>query len=335
MAISNPQDLIGRYLSAVGFWLPRTQRQDILAELSADIQSQIEDREASLGRALTLPELEELLRQRGAPILVANAYLPQRSLIGPLLMPIYLLVLRILVLVCIIPSVVLGLANLLLSHTFWVSQSAGEQFRHLGSFWNSMIGLAFTSIATTTLAFAILEQVNQRTNFLTRWEPHRLPAVRNPHHVPRSGSAIQLAVSILFVCWWIKHAPPAVNFPMLHVSLLFTSGFPWFFWGFLLVSLCSGAIAVAHLVHPYWTRRRAIVNLVVDLLGSILFCTLFRANPLAAIFDPDIQPGQSAAAAQAINHWLITLYPWCLVVAVITTGVNLYRIWRLNKNASA
>ena len=73
MAISNPHDLIARYLSAVGFWLPRAQRQDILAELSADIQSQIEDREASLGRSLTLPELEELLRQRGAPILVANA----------------------------------------------------------------------------------------------------------------------------------------------------------------------------------------------------------------------------------------------------------------------
>lgn len=335
MAISNPQDLIARYLQAVSFWLPRAQRQDIAAELAADIQSQMDDREAALDRPITVPEVEELLRRRGAPILVANGYLPQRSLIGPLLMPIYLLILRILALVCLIPSVVIGLANLLLSHSFWAIHSPSQQFQNFGAFWNAMISLAFTSIATTTLAFAVLEQVNQRTNFLTRWEPHRLPAVRNPHHVPRSGSAIQLAVSILFICWWIKHAPPAVNFPMLHVSLLFTSGFPWFFWGFLLVSLCSGAIAVAHLVHPYWTRSRAIINLIVDLLGSILFCALFRANPLAAIFDPDIQPGQSVAAAQTINHWLITLYPWCLLIAVITTGVNLYRIWRLNKHASA
>ena len=335
MAISNPHDLIARYLSAVGFWLPRAQRQDIIAELSADIQSQIEDREASLGRSLTLPELEELLRQRGAPILVANAYLPQRSVIGPLLMPIYLLVLRILVLVCLIPSVVLGLANLLLSHSFWASQSAGEQFRHFGSFWNSIIGLAFTSIAATTLAFAILEQVNQRTHFLTCWDPHRLPAIRNPFHIPRVGSAIQLAVAILFACWWIKHAPRAVSFPMLHLSLLFTGGFPWFFWGFLLVTLSSGGLAVAHLVHPYWTRTRALVNFAVDLLGSILFCALFRSNPFAAIFDPDVQPGQSVAAAQTINHWLITLFPWCVLVGVIVAAANLYRVWRLNKNASA
>ena len=69
MAISNPQDLIARYLQAVSFWLPRAQRQDIAAELAADIQSQIDYREAALDRPITVPEVEELLRRRGAPIL--------------------------------------------------------------------------------------------------------------------------------------------------------------------------------------------------------------------------------------------------------------------------
>jgi hypothetical protein len=45
-------ELIERYLQAVKFWLPKRQKDDIIAELSGDIYSQIEEREAALGRAL-------------------------------------------------------------------------------------------------------------------------------------------------------------------------------------------------------------------------------------------------------------------------------------------
>ena len=38
-------ELIDRYLQAVKFWLPETQKEDIIAELSEDIQSQIEEKE--------------------------------------------------------------------------------------------------------------------------------------------------------------------------------------------------------------------------------------------------------------------------------------------------
>jgi hypothetical protein len=84
-------DLIDRYLQAVGFWLPRAQKQDILAELSEDLRSQIEDRETGLGRSLTESEVAEFLKQRGRPVLVASQFLPQRSLISPALYPIYIL----------------------------------------------------------------------------------------------------------------------------------------------------------------------------------------------------------------------------------------------------
>ena len=43
-------DLLRRYLDAVELWLPAKQKQDILAELSDDIRSEIEDREGELGR---------------------------------------------------------------------------------------------------------------------------------------------------------------------------------------------------------------------------------------------------------------------------------------------
>jgi hypothetical protein len=63
-------DLINRYLQAVKFWLPKNQKQDIIAELAEDLRSQIEDREAELGRQLNESEVAELLKQR--PGVVSN-----------------------------------------------------------------------------------------------------------------------------------------------------------------------------------------------------------------------------------------------------------------------
>ena len=45
-------ELIDRYLQAIEFWLPKRQRQDIIAELSEDLRSQIEEKETELGRKL-------------------------------------------------------------------------------------------------------------------------------------------------------------------------------------------------------------------------------------------------------------------------------------------
>ncbi len=49
--------LLDRYLTAVKFWLPKKQREDIAAELAANLQSEIDDRVAELGRPLTDDEI--------------------------------------------------------------------------------------------------------------------------------------------------------------------------------------------------------------------------------------------------------------------------------------
>src|SRR5450432_2936962 len=96
-------ELLDRYLQAVRFWLPRAQQQDIIAELSEDLRSQIEEKETELGRSLSEAEVEDILKKRGRPALVANRYLPQRSLIGPLLFPIYCFVMKVVGLCYLVP----------------------------------------------------------------------------------------------------------------------------------------------------------------------------------------------------------------------------------------
>src|SRR5258708_39088519 len=91
-------ELLDRYLQAVRFWLPKAQQQDIIAELSSDLHSQIEDKEMELGRTLDKAELEVILRRCGSPILGGSRYRPQTPLIGPALFPIYFFLLNLVLL---------------------------------------------------------------------------------------------------------------------------------------------------------------------------------------------------------------------------------------------
>src|SRR4051812_23367944 len=88
-------NVVDRYLLAVKVFLPRAAQQDILAELSEDIHSRIDDREGSLGRPLTAAEEESLVTECGHPALLAGRYGPRRHLIGAEVFPFYWLVLKV------------------------------------------------------------------------------------------------------------------------------------------------------------------------------------------------------------------------------------------------
>src|SRR5262245_257627 len=92
-------ELLDRYLQAVKFWLPKPQREDIIAELSEDIGSQLEEKKSELGRDHGVSDVEAGLKNLGHPLLVAERYLPtQQYLIGPALFPVYVFVLKMVML---------------------------------------------------------------------------------------------------------------------------------------------------------------------------------------------------------------------------------------------
>jgi hypothetical protein len=90
-----PGELLQRYLQAVRFWLPKSQQEDILAELSEDLRSQVEDKETELGRRLDETELGAILKKCGNPMRVASRYQPGQYLIGPTWFPVYRFVLKL------------------------------------------------------------------------------------------------------------------------------------------------------------------------------------------------------------------------------------------------
>jgi len=64
-------DLIERYLANMLVLLPKSQRDDIIAELRDVLTGCREEEAAKLGHPLTRAEEESLLREFGHPVLVA------------------------------------------------------------------------------------------------------------------------------------------------------------------------------------------------------------------------------------------------------------------------
>src|SRR5215813_6375662 len=128
--------LLDRYLHSVRFWLPKTEQQDIVRELSEDIRSEIEEKERASGRKLTEPEIEDLLKQRGSPYKVASRYLPQRYLIGPAFFPLYATVLKAIALFYLVPWMAAWLFMAIFLPHYRAAHPGWEIFGTLGGVWN-------------------------------------------------------------------------------------------------------------------------------------------------------------------------------------------------------
>ena len=104
-------NLIDTYVSEVGRHLPRKTRIDIEAEIRSILQDMLEERSQNTGKPIDDEMILETLKSYGDPEKVAATYLGDRYLIGPQLYPIFMLVLRIVLMVTgILAAIGLGIA---------------------------------------------------------------------------------------------------------------------------------------------------------------------------------------------------------------------------------
>jgi hypothetical protein len=320
-------ELIDRYLQAVRFWLPPQQQDDIIAELSEDLRAQIEERESELGRTLMGPDIEALLRKRGSPILVANGYLPQRWLIGPALFPIYLLVLKI-VSLCVVGFIGFGWAVQVISHVF---ASAANPISGLffGATFGTLCVAWFGAATMVTLVFAILERTQAKTDIFEKWNPRKLPPLRPPRVIPRSTSAIEIAVNLCVIVWWgmTMRSPFTLHIGSLLVSL--SHQWVWFFRGVLLLTAGNASLALANLLRPWWTPARSACRIALDIGGSVFCCWLLKSDILASAIWPGASPARTAAVVNGVNYWLAQAFPAVVAISVAIFAANTWRLVRL------
>jgi len=327
-------DLVDRYLQAVQFWLPKDQKKDIIAELSEDLHAQIEERESSLGRSLNKEEVEDLLRRRGAPLLVASKYLPQQSLIGPVFFPIYRFVIKVVLLVYMIPwlvTLVLGLA----ARAFDPSGTGSHAWATmLSNFSSGAWTGGFTALGVVTLVFAVLERIPPNSNPLLNFQPRKLPPIRDPNHIPRSSSLFEVGAQIIFVLWMIFYLHSNVLVDQLGFRILLSATWRSYYWAFIVLGLLQAALSAANLRYPYWTRLRATLRLLSDAAGATLFCWMLATNMFADFLLTDTANHKSLQLASTLNQWLSKSVPFAILACLAIIGYDVYRILRHSANSA-
>jgi hypothetical protein len=321
-------ELIERYLQAVQFWLPKEQKADIIAELSEDLHAQIEERESGLARKLTEAEVEGILMARGRPVLVANRFLPQQQLIGPVLFPIYIFVLKIVMLCYLAPWVLVWIGMMIYSADKRAAFAA-HWFAKVGEGWGAVWTTAFIAVGTVTIVFAVLERVQAKSHFMEEWDPRKLPAVRNPAVIPRSNSLFEVGFTLFCLIWWPTHMYSRVVWlgPAVQISL--SPAWPYFFWGVLLLTAVNMVFSSINLMRPFWTVRRASLRLVADCAGSALFCLLLKANIVTGMVIPNVSAERAIELTNGLNLWMERMLLVAIAICAVVVGTGIYRIVRL------
>ncbi len=166
--------ILDNYIQQVGFWLPRAQQQDIMAELSEEIRTQIDEKESALGRKLDEAEVATMLERWGNPLLVAERYVPQRHLIGPAIFPVYQFVLKSVFAWYLLPWMLVWVGFICFNPTFRAAHPGWAILGTLAPWWNQVV----CTVGGLTILFATLDRRWARTRLLEDWKPDS--AVRRP-----------------------------------------------------------------------------------------------------------------------------------------------------------
>lgn len=290
-------ELINRYLQAIKVWLPKEQ-QDVVAELSEDIRSEVEEKEAALGRALSETELEAVLKERGNPLLVAERYLPPRHLVGPVLFPIYRLLLRSVLLYYAVPWILVWLCFVLFVPSYRADHPGLALLGTLRGLWLTLLHL----FAGLTIAFALVDKYGLESLLTRDWSPHKLPVARDEARISRFSSITQMLWNAFLALWWLGLIG-LPNIPDVHVTLAPGMG-GYFYWPILLLLLASLAMAAVNTIAPIWTRRRAAFYLILDSFGAILGCLLLAFGLVAGKFLVIAARGAGPSGLATLSSWV-------------------------------
>ena len=311
-------ELIDRYLQAVKGTLPRKQQDDVVRELNDEILSRVEEKENTLGRPLTEDEQVALLKQLGHPMLVASRYRTQRYLINPTIFAIYWMVLRLILAVV---FVAMAIAAVTVAAT---GQGLGQA---LGIILRYPLA-ALSVFAWVTLVFVVLDIIQIKFNFFSKWDPRTLPKLSKTK--PRQSmleAVVGLMLGAIFGVWWLvglKHqfwifGPGIVA---LHFGPVWQTIYPLFV-VLVVLSIIRSSIDVAR---PGWERGRTWVRLIFRALNLLVLYFLYNATDLFVQGSANV-PNLSEAI-KGINTAMHIAVAVVAIITVVQMGQDVYRLIR-------
>ncbi len=319
-------ELLDRYLQAVKKFLPLRRQDDIIAELRANMEAQLEDKESELTRPMTIGEQEDWLRKIGPPMMVAARYQTQQYLIGPSIFPVYWYVLRMAMLwALIIYSVVIAV---IIPITTSNGSSVVEALLRIPS-------VLMTVAAWVTVVFAALEFVAARypekcppiAGLSGNWSPSSLPPLEKESDGKRKGRSYPQAVAeivfgFLFLGWLLLI--PRHPFVIMGPGVYFWRSSPFqladmwitFFWWIVALNVVQLIWRCTDLLRGTWqqsARLQQIAYKVIPLIPLIQLITV-RDHVYVALKHPALDQLRHGNSVDTINK---SVHMGLLVVTAI------------------
>ena len=308
-------ELIDRYLQSVKLMLPRKQQDDVIRELSDEILSQVDEKEAALGRPLTEDEQVALLKQLGHPMLLAARYRKQRYLIDPSIFAVYWTVLRLLLVIVLFAMAIAAVT---------VAASGRGFGKALGILLQYPLA-AISVFAWVTLVFVVLDVIQAKLDFFGKWDPRTLPKLtkREPKH-SMTESIAGLVFGAIFGAWWLvglKHQfwifGPGVA--VIHFGPVWQTLYPLFV-VLVIADLVRHTIDV---LRPGWERGRIWYRIFFRAMNVLVLCFLLNATDLLVVGeagDPKLQP-----VMKNLNQALHLCVVFAAVIIVAQIAWDAYR----------
>ena len=281
-------ELLDRYLQDVKIYLPARREDVIIDELRANMESQIEDKESELGRPLTQGEMEDLLRKMGSPVLVASRYQPQQYLIGPALFPLYLYVLRVVVLwALIVYSIVIVVVLPLTSPDH--SDIAASLLRTPGILINVAAWVTLVFVAFEFFMARYPEKCPSLAGLTDNWNPSSLPPLEKVNvsgRKPRSFTQAfaEVVVGFLLIAWLllIPNHPFLLMGPgvvVLRVAPYQLAPVWWtFYWWIVGLNALQLAWKTIDLARGQWQQPAPIRQIIFKAVGVIPLAVLLSVR---------------------------------------------------------
>jgi hypothetical protein len=302
------QSWTDRYVAEVSRMLPERNRADVVKEIRSLLQDALEA-EAPGGQP-TEAQVFAVLRQYGPPREMAMRYGASQYLIGPLLYPTFITVLRAVV------GIVLAVS--LLGVLLSLSQTSSTP--DLGDFIGGVVGSMVQAAAWVVLVFALVERLNLREleKLDQAWDPRSLPAAGNADRVSFVETIFTVIFNTIFIVLLSANLDslgrvvfPGGDWTSPEIfSAEFLRYVPW-----LIVMLAADVVlAMVTLIRGRWTPLLRVLAIGVNLFGIALAWLMLT--------------GPSLAAWDALDIAFRIVVAIILVVNVIELVQHVWRLWR-------
>jgi hypothetical protein len=314
-------DLLERYLQAVKFWLPRAQKSDIIAELREDLSSQIEDKENSLDRPLNSDEINAILKQCGHPMVVASRYQPQRQLIGPVLFPVYVFVLKTIALFYLLPWVLVWICLVTFVSSYRSSHGVnlGDA---LGTLWTLIVYFS----AAVTLAFAVAERMLAKNQLFANWSPGKLPKVVQgdaKKRISRFDSLAGFLAELVAITVWVKLSYGVAMFGQAAQDFSVTSALQTYYIPVLILMVADLVLNAIMFFRPQWIWLPPSMRVVTTAAFLGIVQSAAKLQPFIVLKAQAVQNVENVKAVQVFNQmvaWSFIITAIALIIALIFYG---------------